>query len=208
MVNPVRGFISKGRLFADQDVDSSGIRVYHADAGGAEGLINLVRSVFFQERITVDIAGDIIDINRADAESFFARNKFEGIIDESMPPEEKIVRLARELGRPRSELPLGMLQQVGPPDKGGAITGLRQQFHSLAKSLSSNGFQVSWLEEQLELQEGKYLQIDRDLFFKKIVEENITRLPFLESSGRADARSLMLLLIDLIKRASEPSSSK
>jgi hypothetical protein len=202
MVNPVRGFISNDRLFTEQDVTKHGIRVIPAEGESLEELVERVFAALWGDVFTVDIAGDVVTVDRRSAEDFFKRNNFEGILPEGMPLAEKVMRLVQEFSKRRSHLPHGMLPQKSVTDSG-QIVGRQQQFHSLVESLTSNRFNISWLKEQLELQEGKYIRVDRDQFFKKMIEENSSQLPFLEASGAPEIRTLMLMLIEAIKKANE-----
>ena len=202
MVNPLRGFISeRHRLFKDLDEEGEGIELY--EPRSARSLIRSVLEMLLGRTVQVSSGGDALLINKQSAEAFFERNssKFAGAIKSGMTLQEKLLKLV-ELSRfSFIGLPRGLLEEHarGGTEGKKLVVGLASQFTALIDSLEQNhGFTLTKLRAWIfSFPETEYLELNREEFFSKILEENDQRAGLLSaSSGRPEVCRLAALLMN------------
>lgn len=203
-MNPLRGFISHGHLFVDLDTEGEGIALYQPS--GVRSLVQTVLEVIRGRAEPVTVGGETVTVDRVSAEAFFNRNadRFQGILQEGMSIQDKLVRLCglrqRELaGFNFSGLPRGLFEEFATGGEEGKkmVIGLVQQFEALFDALENNGFQIPQLRDMVfQSKEKGYLTFDREDFFIQILEENRHRISeLIFSVGRPEIRKLAEYLI-------------
>lgn len=213
-MNPLRGFITHGRLFVDLDDEGQGPGIELYQTKGVRSLVQTVLDVIRGRAEPVTVGGETVTVDRVSAEAFFDRNaeRFQGVLDEGMDLQEKLIRLCglkqREAaGFNFSGLPRGLFEEFAFPGAEGRekVIGLVQQFLSLIDALEDNGFQLPQLRDMIfQSQEKGFLQFDRDGFFNQILEENHHRLSELTMSfGRPEIRKLAEFLIHRLEELSQ-----
>jgi len=198
MVNPLRGFIFHDRLF--EEIDNRGIQVQK----NRENLFARMIDALLGRIEVVTICGDSITVDRASAEDFFLRNAslLKGIISEESSIQEKIVRLYKEMDK-RKMLPHGILAErsQGGEEARRMIIGTSDRFRVLIEALENNGFIVESIKATIEEKESDgCIHIEREEFFRAILEENRDNLDQLQAQGWQEIRKLSQLLINRLTR--------
>lgn len=177
-MNPLHSFIVNERLF--KSVDNEGISVKQNDP-----LRNLIQRLLRQS-VEVTISGEPIAVDRKSAEAFFKRNaqRYQGIVSEDMPLEEKIRIVGTHLRKVQSKgtaLPKGVSSVAGVQRE---LIGTYKEYQFLLHELQANGFLCSSLRQELAARKNeRFIHVDREKLFEELCRENADRLNELSSSN-------------------------
>lgn len=197
-MNPLREFISKGRLFEGSLNGSKGIAVEKGNA-----LTWLFSSILGSSE-PITIAGDTIYIDKKSADDFFRTHApaLKTILHDEMNLQEKILRLLKYMKKSLVNLPRGLFENtaIGGVEGRRKVVGTQKQFTQLLSALEHQGFtfKEDGLKRELtSVSSGKYVQFDREAFFDRLIRENTSPLETISTeNAREEIKEVIRLLLE------------